>query len=85
KGLLDFSGMADMRAALGRFGTLLLDPYNIVISNAADAGQGATTAGGTTTFTPTGTNVIKVATLQAALNSANVTITTGGFGSAGAE
>ncbi|WP_163570862.1 hypothetical protein, partial [Klebsiella pneumoniae] len=60
-------------------------PYNIVISNATDAGQGTTTAGGTTTFTPTGTSVIKVATLQAALNSANVTITTGGFGSAGAE
>ena len=85
KGTLGFTGMADMRATLGRLGTLLLDPYNIVISNAADAGQATTSAGGTTTFTPTGTSVINVATLQAALNSANVTITTGGFGSPGTE
>ncbi|CEJ14686.1 Heme/hemopexin-binding protein precursor [bacterium YEK0313] len=85
KGTLAFTGMADMRAALGRFGTLLLDPYNIVISNAPDAGQATSITGGTTTFTPTGTSVINVATLQAALNTANVTITTGGFGSPGTE
>ncbi|MCZ0734494.1 MBG domain-containing protein [Phreatobacter sp. AB_2022a] len=85
KGTLAFTGMADMRAALGRFGTLLLDPYNIVISNAPDAGHATGSTGGTTTFTPTGTSVINVATLQAALNSANVTITTGGFGSPGTE
>ncbi len=78
KALLDFTGTADLRGASGAFGTLLLDPYNITISNAA--------ASNSSGVTPTGDDsVITVATLQNALASANVTVTTGGSGSAGSQ
>lgn len=82
KQLLVYEGLADLSAAKGRYGTLLLDPFNVFITTGADAG--ATNAGGT--FTP-GANdsVINNATLQTALNAANVTVTTGGAGSPGAQ
>ncbi|WP_341992839.1 MBG domain-containing protein, partial [Azorhizobium sp. AG788] len=78
KALLDFTGTADLRGASGAFGTLLLDPYNITISN----GSASNSSG----VTPTGDDsVITVATLVNALSSANVTVTTGGSGSAGSQ
>lgn len=78
KAVLAYTGFTDLTAPHGAFGTLLLDPYNIIIST------GATT--NTSGFTPTGNDsVINAATLMAALGSANVTLSTGGAGSAGAQ
>ncbi len=78
KAVLAYTGFTDLSAPHGAFGTLLLDPYNIIIST------GATT--NTSGFTPTGNDsVINAATLMAALGSANVTLSTGGAGSAGAQ
>ncbi|WP_172448518.1 MBG domain-containing protein [Caulobacter mirabilis] len=71
KRLLGFNGTVDLRAPKGRTGDLLLDPYNVTISNAPDTGG----------FTATGDNsVINVTTLQNALATANVTISTGAGG-----
>jgi filamentous hemagglutinin family protein len=74
KAHLAFTGIADLRATGGQFGTLLLDPYNVTISNDPNANQSS--------FTATGDDsVINVATLQNQLALANVTISTGSGGS----
>ncbi|EIP98787.1 filamentous hemagglutinin family N-terminal domain protein, partial [Opitutaceae bacterium TAV1] len=78
KAVLDFTGTADLRAAHGATGLLLLDPYNVTISTGTDAGGGLGSD-------PTGTSVINRTTLQNALASANVLVTTGGAGSAGGQ
>ena len=71
KALLDFAGTADLTGA--RFGTLLLDPYDVAIT----AGAQTTGAG----FTATGNNsVINATTLKNALATANVTVATGSGG-----
>lgn len=68
KATLAFTGTADLTGAT--FGTLLLDPYNITISGAADSNQSG--------FTATGNeSVINATTLTAALAGANVTVSTG--------
>ncbi|HTJ59237.1 MAG TPA: filamentous hemagglutinin N-terminal domain-containing protein [Devosiaceae bacterium] len=72
EGVLDYTGFTDLSAANGAFGTLLLDPYNVVISN------GANTSGFTASAND---SVINVGTLETALSTANVTITTGSAGS----
>ncbi|MET3602066.1 MBG domain-containing protein [Martelella mangrovi] len=73
KAVLSYTGFADLTGASG-FGSLLLDPYNVTISNAADQ----TSSG----FTASGDNsVINVTTLQNALAGANVTVSTGAGGS----
>lgn len=72
KGVLGYSGLTVLTAAKGTTGTLLLDPYNITISNAADTGGFTASADD---------SVINVSTLQTALASANVTISTGASGS----
>jgi filamentous hemagglutinin family protein len=73
KATLAFTGTADLRATHGRFGTLLLDPYNVTISNDADSSQSG--------FTATGDDsVINVTTLQNQLALSNVTISTGSGG-----
>lgn len=77
KMLLAYTGSTDLSAAKGTFGTLLLDPYNVTISSGASTGTG---------FTATGNDsVISATTLQTALRSANVTVTTGGAGSPGTQ
>src|SRR6266568_3378100 len=81
KGLLNYTGLTNLSAIYGTFGTLLLDPYDVTISNAADSNSGF--GGGT--FTPTGTSNINVVTLQNALALANVIVTTGGAGSPGTD
>ncbi len=74
KAKLDYSGFTDLSAANGRFGTLLLDPFNVIISGGANNTGGSFDAN-------TNDSIINTATLQAALGGANVTITTGFSGS----
>ena len=77
KGQLDFQGRVDTRAAAGQAGTLLLDPYNLTISAGADAG----TSAGAGAFDASGSgSILNVSTLQNALASSNVTVTTGSSG-----
>ncbi|WP_421852388.1 GLUG motif-containing protein [Marinomonas sp.] len=77
KATLSYHGKANLEGE-GGFGTLLLDPYNITISNGADQNASG--------FAATGDDsVINVTTLQNALNSANVMITTGASDSEGAQ
>ncbi|MFL5051594.1 MAG: filamentous hemagglutinin N-terminal domain-containing protein, partial [Xanthobacteraceae bacterium] len=74
--LLDYRGVTDLRAPQGKFGTLLLDPYNVRISNDEDSDVLG--------FTPTGPESnINVGRLQNALQLASVIVTTGGAGSPG--
>jgi filamentous hemagglutinin family protein len=80
-GVLSYSGFADLTAPKGKTGTLLLDPFDIVISAAPDSG--GTFAGGV--YTPTATSFINTATLVAQLGAADVTISTGLAGSPGAD
>ncbi|GAA4256881.1 MBG domain-containing protein [Azospirillum formosense] len=72
KARLAFTGTADLRGTAG-FGTLLLDPYNLTISDAADSGMSGFSASG-------GDSVLNVDTLKSALNYANVLVTTGDGG-----
>ena len=74
KAMLDYTGFTDLSAANGQFGTLLLDPYNVIISNDANNTGGSFDAN-------TNDSIINAATLQTALGAANVTITTGTSGS----
>ncbi len=73
KARLDYTGFTDLSAANGQFGTLLLDPYNVIISNDANNTGGSFTAN-------TNDSIINAATLQTALGAANVAITTGNSG-----
>lgn len=74
KATLAYTGFANLSAAHGAFGTLLLDPFNVTISSGAQ-----TTGAG---FTANGNDsVVNVTTLQNALAGANVTVSTGSSGS----
>nr|WP_175428595.1 MBG domain-containing protein [Azospirillum argentinense] len=72
KARLAFTGTADLRGTAS-FGTLLLDPYNLTISDAADSGMSGFSASGND-------SVLNVNTLKSALNYANVLVTTGDGG-----
>lgn len=74
KARLDYTGFANLSAVNGAFGTLLLDPYNVIIANVAGTTGGSFDAN-------VNDSIINTATLQAALAGANVTITTGTSGS----
>ncbi|WP_376960567.1 MBG domain-containing protein [Azospirillum sp. A26] len=74
KASLSFRGTADLRAESGRTGSLLLDPYNLTISNGSDSGMSGFDAAGDD-------SVLSVGTLTAALATANVTVSTGSGGS----
>ena len=76
KARLDYTGFTDLSAPTGAFGTLLLDPYNVIISSDANNTGGSFDAN-------TNDSIINATTLQAALGAANVTITTGTGGSQG--
>ena len=67
-GQLDYRGTADLRGA--RFGTLLLDPYNLTISDDADSNAPGFTASGND-------SVINATTLINALALGNVIVSTG--------
>ena len=73
-GLLNYTGFANLSAINGKYGTLLLDPYNVTISNSTNNTGGSFTAN-------TNDSIINTTTLDTALGSANVTITTGSSGS----
>ncbi len=71
KGVLGYGGQTILTAAKGKFGTLLLDPFDVYI----DAGPPAT--GFTSPFTPTSLDtIITVGTLEQALATADVVIQT---------
>ncbi|MDF2097469.1 MBG domain-containing protein [Aquibaculum arenosum] len=71
---LAFTGSVDLTAASGATGSLLLDPYNVTIADAAGSGTDDS-------FTATGEDsVISVTTLEGALAEANVTVSTGAGG-----
>ena len=77
---LNFTGTTNLSSLHGTTGTLMLDPYDLTISFGADANS--TNSSGT--FTGSGnSSVINYTTLLNALANANVTISTGGTGSAG--
>ncbi|WP_020175956.1 filamentous hemagglutinin N-terminal domain-containing protein [Methyloferula stellata] len=79
---LNFTGTADLKSVNGKSGTLLLDPYDLTISN--NSNSNSSNASGT--FTGSGdSSVINATTLLNALANANVTISTGGTGSAGTD
>src|SRR5882724_3838068 len=80
-GVLTYTGITDLRAANGTFGTLLLDPYDVTISTASSSNMSPSSP-----FTPSGnSSILNVTTLQNALALANVTVTTGGAGSPGTQ
>ncbi|TWB43924.1 MBG domain-containing protein [Nitrospirillum pindoramense] len=76
--LLDFTGAVDLTAPVGSVGQLLLDPENVTISTGSNSNSSQSSG----TFTPTGnSSVINTTTLQNALATADVTVTTGSIGS----
>src|SRR5512132_1292387 len=81
--LLNYSGKTDTRAPKGTVGTLLLDPFDVLITPQPN-GSNISFIGGT--FAPTGTpSVLPDRQLNAALQSSNVIVTTGGAGSPGSQ
>src|SRR5207249_3885920 len=78
--LLNYTGTADTRAPFGKIGTLLLDPYNVIIDS---SGSGSISGG---SFTASSNDShLGASVLAAALQSSNVVVTTGGTGSAGSQ
>jgi len=71
---LAYAGRADLRAPRGRTGTLLLDPTDITIVEGPDGGRGIVVRGDISTITS--------GTVQAALDLANVVISTNSTGEA---
>ena len=84
RGVLNFTGGADLTAPKGKTGTLLLDPFDISICG----GEGCVDFGGTFVggvYTPTDTSFINNITLQNQLAISNVMISTGLAGSLGPD
>ncbi|WP_160118284.1 beta strand repeat-containing protein [Pannonibacter phragmitetus] len=73
KAVLSYTGRTDLSGP-GGFGNLLLDPYNVTISNAADSGMNGFSANADD-------SVLNAGTLATALATANVIVTTGAGGS----
>ncbi|HYA21059.1 MAG TPA: filamentous hemagglutinin N-terminal domain-containing protein, partial [Burkholderiales bacterium] len=98
KGWLDYQGFVDVRAPMGASGTLLLDPTNIYIAlnqaNATTAGMSGTdstadtgSGGNPNTFLASGAvqdSLLTTGSLNAALGSANVVVTTNNAAGTGA-
>src|SRR5256886_2884129 len=81
--LLNYSGTTDTRAPKGAVGTLLLDPFDVLIPPQPDSSNISFIGG---TFAPTGApSVLPDRQLNAALQSSNVIVTTGGAGSPGSQ
>jgi len=74
---LDYAGTADLTAAHGGAGSLLLDPTNITISTGANSA----TWNGSNTFTGSGaSSILNTTTLVNQLGTANVTVSTASAG-----
>nr|WP_319514534.1 MBG domain-containing protein [uncultured Cohaesibacter sp.] len=73
KALLAFTGTVDLSAESGTYGTLLLDPYDIIITDGGDTISGDYTASAED-------SVIDVSTLITLLGSSDVIIDTGSSG-----
>src|SRR4051812_2415969 len=81
--LLNYTGTTDTRASRGTTGTLLLDPYDVFISNERTTSNGSINGG---TFTPTGeSSVLNATDLENALGLSNIIVTTGSAGSPGTQ
>ncbi|MBV9289063.1 MAG: hypothetical protein JO288_14825, partial [Hyphomicrobiales bacterium] len=80
-GVLSFAGIAQLTAPKGARGTLLLDPFDIVISTGTDSG--GSFSGGV--WIPTATSVINNVTLENQLAVSNVIVSTGLAGSPGTD
>lgn len=76
-GTLNYEGFTNLLAPTGQTGTLLLDPFDITISNAATSG--ILTSGNTFTSNAN-SSVLNASTLNTALSGANVTVQTGAGG-----
>ncbi|WP_162177500.1 MBG domain-containing protein [Hyphomonas adhaerens] len=74
KAKLAYAGYTDLSAENGTFGTLLLDPYNLTISDQASSNIAGFTASGED-------SILNATTLTDALAGANVTVSTSGAGS----
>ncbi len=75
KRLLDYGGLTNLLAENGEAGTLLLDPRNVTIQTAGpDSGYS------TDFIAESDDSILTVATLQTALGSGNVSVTTGATG-----
>ena len=86
KARLAFTGTADLSAAKGGLGTLLLDPYNVFIEDGPTSGIDEYAGEGSTSFLPSvGSSVLNASDLEAALESANVTISSGSIYDEGIE
>jgi filamentous hemagglutinin family protein len=74
-GVLNYQGTTNLLSAHGVAGTLLLDPYDVTISNGTGSNYNFST------FTATGnSSVINATTLENALSLASVTVSTGSSG-----
>ncbi|MBB3932593.1 filamentous hemagglutinin family protein [Kaistia hirudinis] len=73
KAVLDFTGTVDLSSASGAFGWLLLDPYNLTITDAASSGMSGFNANAND-------SVLNAVSLRGALQGANVRVTTGSGG-----
>ena len=80
--LLGFAGTANLTSTAGKTGELLLDPEDVVISNDADRDNTCTGGLCSPSFD---TSILSVATLEAALATSSVKVTTGGSGSTGSQ
>jgi len=94
---LDFNGTVNRKAAVGRDGTLLLDPYNITITSGGNTSSfstgtarlcytisGSTTCGtGSGYVAATSDSVIATETVESLLNNGNLAISTSSNGSQG--
>ncbi|MCW9034381.1 MAG: filamentous hemagglutinin N-terminal domain-containing protein, partial [Rhodospirillales bacterium] len=79
KGHLDFDGDTNLSAQNGEFGTLLLDPLNITITN--NPQNNMNVIGGSGIYTPTGANSnLKASKILNNLDSGNLLITTAAGG-----
>ena len=81
--LLNYSGTTDTRAPKGTVGTLLLDPFDVLITPQSNSSNISFIGG---TFAPTGEpSVLSAKQLSDALQSSNVIVTTGAAGSPGSQ
>lgn len=76
KGFLDFHGVADLRAASGAAGTLLLDPSDITIHEGSSSNVAVTGSGPFDVVGTSGTSTLSTTDLQNQLALGNVVVST---------